>query len=154
MSEEARTLLLVTKSNYQNLVEGNNLTGVTYPTELSTNLTSKKTSHKIAEQGRRNRINTALHEMQALLPAVAASASVGAGATDRGEDSDSGSDEKPKQSSSGGGSNSKAATVEHAIVYIKDLVKELEDEKRQTQTLREQVASLRDELAVDAQATL
>lgn len=142
--------MLATKSNYQNLVEGNNLTGVTYPTELSTNLTSKKTSHKIAEQGRRNRINTALHEMQALLPAVAAGTSAGAGGTDRGEDSDSGSEEKAKLSS--GGSNSKAATVEHAIVYIKDLVSELEDEKRQTQKLREQVASLRDQLVVDARA--
>ena len=31
-------------------------------------LTSKRTSHKIAEQGRRNRINEAIKEMQTLLP--------------------------------------------------------------------------------------
>lgn len=39
-----------------------------YPEALSKNLNSKRTSHKIAEQGRRNRINTALQEMQSLLP--------------------------------------------------------------------------------------
>ncbi|MEX5670002.1 helix-loop-helix domain-containing protein, partial [Pseudomonas neuropathica] len=56
------------KSNYQNILDGTTVPGVVFPTSLSTNLTSKRTSHKIAEQGRRNRINMALQEMQALLP--------------------------------------------------------------------------------------
>lgn len=61
-------MLLASKSNYQNLLEGNRLPGVNYPDSLSTGLTSKRTSHKVAEQGRRNRINEALKEMQALIP--------------------------------------------------------------------------------------
>ena len=40
---------------------------VNYPDSLSTGLTSKRTSHKVAEQGRRNRINEALKEMQSLI---------------------------------------------------------------------------------------
>ncbi|KAJ4295837.1 hypothetical protein N0V88_004539 [Collariella sp. IMI 366227] len=67
-AEEAASHLLATKSNYQRILEGNTLPGVSYPSELSTNLTSKRTSHKIAEQGRRNRINSALQEIATLLP--------------------------------------------------------------------------------------
>jgi hypothetical protein len=62
-AEDTASLLLASKSNYQNILEGTHLPGVSYPTELSTNLTSKRTSHKIAEQGRRNRINSALQEI-------------------------------------------------------------------------------------------
>jgi hypothetical protein len=68
LSPETSALLLASKSNYQNLLEGNHLPGVSYPEALSTNLTSKRTSHKIAEQGRRNRINHALQEIASLLP--------------------------------------------------------------------------------------
>ncbi|KAI9893612.1 MAG: hypothetical protein M1814_006408 [Vezdaea aestivalis] len=67
VSAETSALLLASKSNYQNILEGTHLPGVSYPEALSTNLTSKRTSHKIAEQGRRNRINTALKEMETLL---------------------------------------------------------------------------------------
>ncbi|KAL9103133.1 MAG: hypothetical protein Q9187_009042, partial [Circinaria calcarea] len=69
LSASTTALLLASKSNYQNILEGNHLPGVSYPSNLATNLTSKRTSHKIAEQGRRNRINTALGEIAALLPA-------------------------------------------------------------------------------------
>ncbi|KAI9670961.1 MAG: hypothetical protein M1831_005046 [Alyxoria varia] len=68
ISQETQALLLASRSNYQNILEGSHLPGVSYPSELSTNLTSKRTSHKLAEQGRRNRINYALQEMQTLLP--------------------------------------------------------------------------------------
>jgi hypothetical protein len=61
--------LLASKSNYQNLLEGNHLLGISYPDSLSTGLTSKRTSHKVAAQRRRNRINDALKEMRALIPA-------------------------------------------------------------------------------------
>ncbi|KAF4123952.1 Helix-loop-helix DNA-binding domain [Geosmithia morbida] len=60
---EASHQLLMSKSNYQNILEGNQVPGVTYPSELSSHLTSKRTSHKIAEQGRRNRINSALQDL-------------------------------------------------------------------------------------------
>ena len=70
---DSHAFLLASKSNYQNIVEGNTAQlGLSYPEHLSTNLTSKRTSHKIAEQGRRNRINNALAEMAGLLPPVVA----------------------------------------------------------------------------------
>lgn len=102
MNAETSALILASKSNYQNLIEGTHLPGVTYPEALSENLTSKRTSHKIAEQGRRNRINTALQEIASLLPhGSEASAAPG-----------------PQASS-------KASTVEAAIDYIKSLQTEL-----------------------------
>ena len=108
MNTETSTLLLASKSNYQNLIEGNRLPGVNYPEALSENLTSKRTSHKIAEQGRRNRINTALHEISSLLPHGKA-----------GLEGDS------SLSPSGPQASSKASTVEAAIEYIKALQAEL-----------------------------
>jgi hypothetical protein len=58
ISADASALYLASKSNYQNILEGTHLPGVSYPEALAENLSSKRTSHKIAEQGRRNRINT------------------------------------------------------------------------------------------------
>ncbi|KAF2154862.1 hypothetical protein K461DRAFT_276026 [Myriangium duriaei CBS 260.36] len=68
LNDSQHAFLLASKSNYTHLLEGTLLPGVSYPESLSSGLTSKRTSHKIAEQGRRNRINEALKEMQALLP--------------------------------------------------------------------------------------
>lgn len=114
---------MASKSNYQNLLEGNHLPGVSYPDSLSTGLTSKRTSHKVAEQGRRNRINDALKEMQSLLPKQA---------TTKGSKDNSNSDESPdagpgadadskesKEDAAAKSNNSKAATVESANVYIR-----------------------------------
>lgn len=102
--------------------------GVSYPSELSTNLTSKRTSHKIAEQGRRNRINTALQEIATLLPS---------GVLPEGKDSGAESgDKKDKDSKNGGGPNSKASTVELAIDYIKQLKKDLEAKDKEIEAER------------------
>ncbi|RYP88229.1 hypothetical protein DL769_000327 [Monosporascus sp. CRB-8-3] len=116
-AEDTASQLLASKSNYQRILEGSTVPGVTYPSELSTNLTSKRTSHKIAEQGRRNRINSALQEIAALLPKSVTN-------SDLGENDESGNVDKKdgKQSS---GPNSKASTVELAIVYIKQLQQEV-----------------------------
>ncbi|CAZ86585.1 unnamed protein product [Tuber melanosporum] len=135
MTPEASTLLL--KSNYQNIVEGTHKQlGLSYPADLSTNLTSKRTSHKIAEQGRRNRINNALTEIASLLPQKATPSSSGGGSN-----SDGGGGGEGRSSINGGGGGgggggsagagqaSKASTVEMAIDYIKQLKKELEDTK-------------------------
>jgi hypothetical protein len=121
--EEAASHLLATKSNYQRILEGNTLPGVSYPSELSTNLTSKRTSHKIAEQGRRNRINSALQEIATLLPRPPKDS--------EGE----GSDNKKDKSGGGGGGapNSKASTVEMAIEYIKQLQKEVREANRRAE---------------------
>ena len=119
LSASTTTLLLASKSNYQNILEGTHLPGVSYPSALATNLTSKRTSHKIAEQGRRNRINCALGEIASLLPA-------GMGGTSGGE----GNDGEGKGSGGGGGGsggNSKARTVEAAIEYIRLLKGEVKE---------------------------
>ncbi|KAL2757137.1 hypothetical protein ACRALDRAFT_2027028 [Sodiomyces alcalophilus JCM 7366] len=115
-AEDSASRLLATKSNYQNILEGNTVPGVTYPMELSNNLTSKRTSHKIAEQGRRNRINSALQEIAALLPKSAATES---------KNSEGENGEKKDEGRPGAVPNSKASTVEMAIEYIKQLKQEV-----------------------------
>ncbi|XWW92267.1 hypothetical protein V2A60_000190 [Cordyceps javanica] len=132
MSAEDTSRLLMSKSNYQNILEGNTVPGVSYPMELSTNLTSKRTSHKIAEQGRRNRINSALQIMASLLPDHAKSTS------EDGEDKKDGK----------GGSNSnntpssKASVVENAIVHMKNLQKENGDLKKELEELRSKMEDM------------
>ncbi|KAI0596500.1 helix-loop-helix DNA-binding domain-containing protein [Biscogniauxia sp. FL1348] len=116
-AEDSASRLLASKSNYQRILEGSTVPGVSYPSELSTNLTSKRTSHKIAEQGRRNRINLALQEIATLLPTSAVK-DISEG------DGDSGSGDK-KDSKQSSAPNSKASTVELAIEYIKQLQKDV-----------------------------
>lgn len=116
-AEDTASRLLASKSNYQNILEGNLVPGVSYPSELSTNLTSKRTSHKIAEQGRRNRINSALQEIATLLP----QGTIIEGKESGGESSDK------KDPKTGATPNSKASTVEMAIEYIKQLKQEVLD---------------------------
>ncbi|KAL8826699.1 MAG: hypothetical protein Q9170_007302 [Blastenia crenularia] len=139
VSAETSALLLASKSNYQNLLEGNHLPGVNYPETLSTNLTSKRTSHKIAEQGRRNRINTALQELQSLLPpttpngttpkdTIFTAASPGASVMMTGTAAQQ--------------SNSKATTVELAIVHLKLIKGELEDKTAKVGGLEAKVGEL------------
>lgn len=130
MSDNTHALLLASKSNYQNILDGTTVPGVVYPTSLSTNLTSKRTSHKIAEQGRRNRINMALQEMQALLPSPQVSAS------------EAKSPETAAQSS-----NSKAAKVESAIEYIKQLKQQVSEKDRLIEAKDLEMEQLRKELA-------
>jgi hypothetical protein len=117
ISAETSALYLASKSNYQNILEGTHLPGVSYPEALAENLSSKRTSHKIAEQGRRNRINTALKEIEALLPQqIMANGKKERANSAEGDDGD--------KCGSGPGT-SKASTVEMAIVYIKNLQAEL-----------------------------
>ncbi len=119
--DTASLLLAASKSNYQNILEGTHLPGVSYPTELSTNLTSKRTSHKIAEQGRRNRINSALQEIATLLPRGAKdSGGEKSGSGDAGE-----ANELTNAKTAAQSANSKASTVEQAIEYIKQLKEDI-----------------------------
>lgn len=129
VNAETSALLLASKSNYQNILEGTNLPGVSYPETLSTNLTSKRTSHKIAEQGRRNRINTALQEIAGLLPPSTPQVNGQGGLSGQ---------VSPNMMMSGTAaqqSNSKAATVESAIDYIKSLQKELGEIKEKLEAV-------------------
>lgn len=134
-TDNTHALLLASKSNYQNILDGTTVPGVSYPASLSTNLTSKRTSHKIAEQGRRNRINTALQEMQDLLPPSSQTGTP---------------DAKSPPETAAQANNSKAAKVESAIEYIKQLKGEvsakdklLEQKDAEMESLRKQLAQLR-----------
>ena len=131
ISAETSALYLASKSNYQNILEGTHLPGVSYPEALAENLSSKRTSHKIAEQGRRNRINTALKEIEALLPQQAT-------AGGKKERANSTEDEGDKGLSGSG--TSKASTVELAIVYIRSLQAELKATKEKLETAEKQAA--------------
>lgn len=121
LSAETSALYLASKSNYQNIIDGTHLPGVSYPEALAENLSSKRTSHKIAEQGRRNRINLALKEIESLLPSAITG---GGGKKDRATNS-SGEAENIDKSAAAIQGASKASTVEMAIVYIKSLQAEL-----------------------------
>ncbi|KAL6358148.1 hypothetical protein LRP88_08328 [Fusarium phalaenopsidis] len=128
-AESAASQLLMSKSNYQNILEGNKVPGVSYPSELSTNLTSKRTSHKIAEQGRRNRINSALQIMAGLLPGG-----------DKGSAGEEGDKKEGKQANA---QNSKASVVENAIVHLKNLEQENVDLKKEVEELKKQLEGLK-----------
>jgi hypothetical protein len=104
--EDQLSQLLASKSNYQTILEGtHSKLGLSYPEHLSADLASKKTSHKLAEQGRRNRINTALQELARLIAPTAEEAAM-----------------------------SKATTVENAIVYIRKLREENAALKKRLET--------------------
>lgn len=128
-AEVTASQLLMSKSNYQNILEGNMVPGVSYPSELSTNLTSKRTSHKLAEQGRRNRINSAIQVMAGLLP-----------------DGQSGSGEEEgdkKDSKQANAANSKASVVENAITHLKNLTQENDGLKKEIQELRSRLEKIK-----------
>lgn len=121
LSAETSAIYLASKSNYQNIIDGTHLPGVSYPETLAENLSSKRTSHKIAEQGRRNRINHALKEIESLLPPNIASCTK----KERSNSSDKG--EAFDKNSAAAQGASKASTVEMAIVYIRNLQEELKE---------------------------
>ncbi|PYH98366.1 hypothetical protein BO71DRAFT_58173 [Aspergillus ellipticus CBS 707.79] len=121
LTSETSALYLASKSNYQHILDGTLLPGVSYPETLAENLSSKRTNHKLAEQGRRNRINNALKEIETLIPAPFVqikNAKEDAACSAKGGDK-----EKEK---TGSQPISKASTVEMAIDYIKALKQELE----------------------------
>ncbi|QGA20778.1 hypothetical protein EYB26_008486 [Talaromyces marneffei] len=133
MTSESSALYLASKSNYQHILDGTVLPGVSYPETLAENLSSKRTNHKLAEQGRRNRINTALKEIEALLPpdfAQERAIKEGKEANGVAKNSDV-KDTKDTKEKSTPPTISKASTVEMAIDYIKALKKELEETKAQ-----------------------
>lgn len=120
MSQDA--LYLASKSNYQHILDGTLPSGVSYPETLAENLSSKRTNHKLAEQGRRNRINSALKEIEALIPPDFVQERQAKEAAITGIKP--GDKEKEKASNQ---AISKASAVEMAIDYIKALKKSLDD---------------------------
>lgn len=127
------SLLLTSKSNYQNILEGTHLPGVSYPSELSTNLTSKRTSHKLAEQGRRNRINLALTTLHDMIPSEYYPRGKPKDSTGDKNGSGDSAENEPAGSKGGQSANSKAATVEVAIEYINHLEKVLAEANKRAE---------------------
>ncbi len=138
LSAETSALYLASKSNYQNILEGTHLPGVSYPETLAENLTSKRTSHKIAEQGRRNRINLALKEIEGLLPPAILIANNKKEKSPK-EEIDDGDTPTAKGTASAQGT-SKASTVEMAIVYIRSLQDELKETKERLEAAERKAA--------------
>lgn len=143
---------LASKSNYQRILDGTLLPGVSYPETLTENLSSKRKNHKLAEQGRRNRINAALKEMESLIPAefahefsqkkkakegkeedVCGGTATIAAAAAAAESPPSATGSTSTATAKANQVTSKASTVEMAIVYIKALQEELRAVKQQQQ---------------------
>ncbi|KAL1633848.1 hypothetical protein SLS56_002728 [Neofusicoccum ribis] len=141
--DDTHALLLASKSNYQNILEGTHVPGVLYPESLSTNLTSKRTSHKIAEQGRRNRINLALQELQSLIPSPSIAPR---DANANGTPGNSASPEESQAKKEERQSSSKASTVENAIEYIRLLKRKDEERDRKMMEQRQEIEELRKRL--------
>ncbi|KAF2430293.1 hypothetical protein EJ08DRAFT_248566 [Tothia fuscella] len=154
LNDDARTIFLASRSNYQNLIEGTNLPGVSYPSDLPTQLTSKRTSHKIAEQGRRQRINIAISELQTLLPKSSPVISAKGGSGNNDDEDDEDEDGKKGK----GSGNSKAATVEAGIAYIKILQRESErmlaERDREVDALRKRLEQMERQLGKGSEGSL
>ncbi|RMZ85123.1 hypothetical protein DV738_g19, partial [Chaetothyriales sp. CBS 135597] len=135
LSAETSALYLASKSNYQNIIDGTHLPGVSYPEALAENLSSKRTSHKLAEQGRRNRINLALKEIESLLPTSITAAVSKREKHSATSETDNGDKAVPSIQGA-----SKASTVEMAIVYIKSLQAELKMTKDKLETAEKKLA--------------
>jgi hypothetical protein len=129
MTPETSAVYLASKSNYQHILEGTVLPGLSYPESLVENLSSKRTNHKLAEQGRRNRINNALKEIEALLPASLATQEQPKDKERKEGDGNTSASSKTSTKPAANQPISKASTVEMAIVYIKQLQRELADTK-------------------------
>lgn len=135
-SPDDHARLLATRSNYQNIIDGTNVPGLNYPTSLSANLTQKKQSHKVAEQHRRNRLNVALAQLDALLPGspkiLAKDAANGKnGVKTEGNGSGSGEGEEGGSAAAGNSASSKAEKVEMAVKYIQELRSKIEALERE-----------------------
>jgi len=148
LNTATHALLLASKSNYQNLLEGNHLPGVTYPEHLQTGLTSKRTSHKVAEQGRRTRINDALKEMQTLIPKSSGEAGDINGEAGGGEDEKAA--EVMSKEDVSKSNICKAATVELANKYIKRMQKDHAAQSADMERLRLENEALRKRLGTES----
>lgn len=161
ISPETSALYLASKSNYQNIIDGTHLPGVSYPETLAENLSSKRTSHKLAEQGRRQRINLALKEIETLIPASITAASTSGSSTNSTtgnkkdktviKEENAGENGSSDKLGAAGQGTSKASTVEMAIVYIKSLQAELKETKDKLEVAEKSLAASGTEVAQEVQ---
>ncbi|KAJ9643382.1 hypothetical protein H2199_004061 [Coniosporium tulheliwenetii] len=151
LSPDAHALLLASRSNYQNLIEGTAVPGVSYPETLATDLTAKRTSHKLAEQeggiglmSRWRRWRSCCRALRFRFRRPRRARGVGK----RGEGAvsckspDGGAGREGKEGAS------KAATVEKAIEYIRTLQREAGARDRVIREREGEIAALRERLSL------
>jgi hypothetical protein len=137
VAEATNTLLLASKSNYQNILNGTIVPGGLYPASFSTALASKRTSHKAAEQERRERLNKALEHMQALVLSSL----------------DEASETGTSDSSAAQASNCKAGRIENATKYIKRLQRQVSERTVLIQARNQEIGRLKRDLAAEGQSS-
>ncbi|KAF2205093.1 hypothetical protein GQ43DRAFT_66981 [Delitschia confertaspora ATCC 74209] len=141
ISEQSHALILASKSNYEHMIQGTAPPGVTFSDELRKDITAKKTSHKLAEQGRRDRINRAVEQLDALIspimPAQDAEMPDLTGPGPGGGAGAGGERGKEKQA------DCKASKIEKAVVCVTHLLKEKERSEREMESLRREVEALK-----------
>jgi hypothetical protein len=124
------SIIRAPKRKFQSLLDETHFRGVSNPTEHSRKLTSKRNSQIVAEQGRRNRMKSALQELATLLPT--------AYKNDNAGEKDSSQDGDPQEGDKGGGGGGGTAWAQHGVAtiasmvesateYIKQLKKDLDD---------------------------
>ncbi|KAJ5238702.1 hypothetical protein N7468_003321 [Penicillium chermesinum] len=141
LSQDA--LYLASKSNYQHILDGTLPSGVSYPETLAENLSSKRTNHKLAEQGRRNRINSALKEIESLIPPefIQARQAKEAAVNQARQTKEAASNQNRQAKETAANPISKASAVEMAIDYIKDLQQNLQTTTSKLAALEAQLRS-------------
>jgi hypothetical protein len=131
LCNDTAPIIRAPKRIYENLLDDTHFRGVLHPTELLRKLTSKQTPQRVAEQGRRNRMNSALQELATLLPKGCKKDSGGGNNIVQGRDSGDGgrggSEDSDGKAWAEQGPATKASIVESAIEYIKQLKMEVDD---------------------------
>jgi hypothetical protein len=129
-------------STYQNLIDETDIPSVSYPDSPAVGAPSKRSLHKVAEWGRRNRINDALKEMQGLIPTSDIR-------TEELVEKSLGTNKKDNMKSN----SSKAATVESANRHIKMLKEGQVSQREVMVVLRKQYEEMRRRLWDDVATT-
>jgi hypothetical protein len=133
ITDAAHARILASKSNYRNILDGTVIPGVLYPASFCAGLASKRTSHKLAEQERRERLNKALENIQALLPSLPAEGDVAK--------TSNGRDALP--------SDSKAEKIENATEYIRRLKQQISEKNLMICAKDQEIDRLKRELAIE-----
>ncbi|CAG8560695.1 323_t:CDS:2 [Acaulospora colombiana] len=140
---------LAKKSNYQSILEGTAKSlGISYPSDVHSSLESRRTTHKAAEQKRRDSLKQSFDELKKVVPFQ--SISSGNGNNGSGNSS-SGSDGNNNCNSSGknGDGNpsmknvSKLFLLKRAHDYIVELHKQTREKDDIIQKLREELGELK-----------
>ena len=139
------TQLLVSKSNYQCIVEGEHARLGYYPDDYIQRVVSKHASHSVAERARRERLNTALQKLAEVLAEALGEDPFSRVDCSVNEDHDQG---LPRESFEErvwtARSNTKVKIVEMAIEYISIQNKTVREMKERLEDCRRQMVNKRD----------